>query len=123
MAKPDQAAMQDPEVLRGMAKDYKEAFRQNPRGVIQEGALCACDWGFKLSEIQATVYLRQGEEDTNVPVAMTRYQASQLPNCIAKYFAGEGHISIVTHHIREILAVTVQKEQEVCAPVDGRCGA
>lgn len=38
MAKPDQAAMQNPEVLRKMAKDYKEAFRQNPRGVVQEGA-------------------------------------------------------------------------------------
>ncbi len=111
MAKPDQAAMQETEVLCGMAKDYKEAFRQNPRGVVQEGALFACDWGFKLSDIQATVYLWQGEEDTNVPPAMGRYQANHLPNCIAKYFAGEGHISIVTHHIREILAVYVQKEE------------
>jgi hypothetical protein len=44
MAKPDQAVMKNPEVLRGMAKDYKEAFRQNPRGVVQEGALYAFDW-------------------------------------------------------------------------------
>ena len=106
--------MQNPEVLRAMAKDYKEAFRQNPRGVDQEGALFASDWNFKLSEVQTTVYLWQGEEDTNVPVAMGRYQASHLPNCIAKYFAGEGHISIVTNHIREILAVYVQKEQKIC---------
>src|SRR5512136_1886359 len=34
MAKPDQAVMQNPDVLRGMGKDYKEAFRQNPRGVV-----------------------------------------------------------------------------------------
>lgn len=114
MAKPDQAAMQNPEVLRGMAKDYKEAFWQNPHGVVHEGGLFASDWGFKLSEIQARVYLWQGEEDTNVPVMMGRYQASQLPNCTAKYFAGEGHISIVTHHIREILNVYVQKEEEIC---------
>jgi pimeloyl-ACP methyl ester carboxylesterase len=113
MAKPDQAAMQNPDVLRGMGKDYKEAFRQNPRGVVQEGALFACDWGFKLQDIQATIYLWQGEEDTNVPAMMGRYQASHLPNCTAKYFAGEGHISIVTNHIREILAVYVQKEQEI----------
>jgi pimeloyl-ACP methyl ester carboxylesterase len=111
MAKPDQAVMQDPEVLRGMAKDYKEAFRQNPRGVVQEGAFFASDWGFKLQEIQATVYLWQGEDDTNVPVGMGRYQASHLPNCVVKYFPGEGHISMVTNHIREILAVYVQKEQ------------
>ncbi|NPV75636.1 MAG: alpha/beta hydrolase [Anaerolineae bacterium] len=107
MAKPDQTVMQNPEVLRGMAKDYKEAFRQSPRGVVHEGGLFASDWGFKLSEIQAMVYLWQGKEDTNVPLAMGRYQASHLPNCIAKYFAGEGHISIITHCIREILAVYV----------------
>lgn len=112
MSKPDQAAMQNPEVLRVMAKDYKEAFRQNPRGVVHEGALFACDWGFKLSEIQAKVYLWQGEDDTNVPPAMGHYQASHLPNCTAKYFIGEGHISIVTNHIREILAVYIQKEQK-----------
>ena len=29
MAKPDQEVMQDPEVIRGMGKDFKEAFRQN----------------------------------------------------------------------------------------------
>ena len=29
---------------------------------------------------------------------------------IAKYFPGEGHISIVTNHIREILGVYVQKQ-------------
>lgn len=115
MSKPDQAAMQNPDVLRGMGKDYKEAFRQNPRGVVQEGALYACDWGFKLSEIQPMVHLWQGEEDTNVPAAMSRYQASCLPNCNAKYFAGDGHISIVTNHIQEILAVYVQKEQAICA--------
>lgn len=111
MSKPDQEAMQNPEVLRGMAKDYKEAFRQSPRGVVQEGALFASDWGFKLSHVQTKISLWQGEEDTNVPAAMGRYQASQLPNCTAKYFAGEGHISIVTQHIREILSVYVQKEQ------------
>ncbi len=111
MAKPDQVVMQNPEVLHGMAKDYKEAFRQGPRGVVQEGAFFASEWGFKLPEIQAAVYLWQGEEDTNVPAAMGRYQASHLPNCTAKYFAGEGHISMVTNHIREILAVYVQKEQ------------
>ncbi len=110
MARPDQAVMQNPEVLRGMAKDYKEACRQNPGGVVREGALFACDWGFKLSEILTPVYLWQGEEDTNVPVAMGRYQANRLPNYIAKYFAGEGHISIVTNHIREILDVYIQKQ-------------
>jgi pimeloyl-ACP methyl ester carboxylesterase len=110
MAKPDQEVMQDPEVIRGMGKDFKGSFRQNPRGVIQEGTLLGSDWGFKLTDIQAAVNLWQGEEDINVPAAMGRYQARQLPNCIAKFYPGEGHISIVNHHIREILAVFVGRE-------------
>ncbi len=103
MAKPDVAAMQDPTVLSDIVKDFNEAFRQNTKGVVQEGALFGGDWGFKLSDIQGTVHLWQGEEDTNVPVQMGRYQAGQIPNCIAKFYPGEGHISLVTNHIHEIL--------------------
>ncbi len=103
MAKPDVAAMQDPTVLSDIVKDFNEAFRQNTKGVVQEGALFGGDWGFKLSDIQGTVHLWQGEEDTNVPVQMGRYQARTIPHCIAKFYPGEGHISLVTNHMHEIL--------------------
>ena len=103
MSKPDLAAMREPMVLHDMVKDFNEAFRQNTKGVVQEGALLGSDWGFKLSDIQGTIHFWQGEEDTNVPVAMGRYQARNIPNCIAKFYPGEGHISLVTDHIQEIL--------------------
>ena len=96
MSKPDLAAMQEPMVLYDIVKDFNEAFRQNTKGVVQEGALLGSDWGFKLSDIQGTIYLWQGEEDTNVPANMGRYQAGNIPNCIAKFYPGEGHISLVT---------------------------
>jgi pimeloyl-ACP methyl ester carboxylesterase len=103
MAQPDVDAMQDPMVLQDIVKDFNEAFRQNTKGVVQEGALLGSDWGFKLSAIQGTVHLWQGEADTNAPVEMGRYQARNIPNCIAKFYPGEGHISLVTNHIHEIL--------------------
>jgi len=103
MVQPDVDAMQEPMVLQDIVKDFNEAFRQNTKGVVQEGALLGSDWGFKLSDIQGTVHLWQGEEDTNVPVEMGRYQAGKIPNCIAKFYPGEGHISLVTNHIQEIL--------------------
>jgi pimeloyl-ACP methyl ester carboxylesterase len=103
MSKPDLAAMQEPMVLHDMVEDFNEAFRLNTKGVVQEGALLGSDWGFKLSDIRRTIHLWQGEEDTNVPVEMGRYQARNIPNCSAKFFPGEGHISLVTNHIREIL--------------------
>ncbi len=110
MAKPDLTAMQDPMLLHDIAKDFNEAFRQNTRGVVQEGALFGSDWGFQLSEIKGTVHLWQGEEDTNVPAAMGRYQARSLPHCIAKFYPGEGHISLVTNHIQDILMAFVHPE-------------
>jgi pimeloyl-ACP methyl ester carboxylesterase len=103
MSRPDVAVMQEPTVLHDIVKDFNEAFRQNTKGVVQEGALFGSDWGFQLSAIQATVHLWQGEADTNVPVEMGRYQAGKIPGCIAKFYPGEGHISLVTNHIREIL--------------------
>ncbi len=110
MSKPDVAAMQQPMVLQDIVKDFNEAFRQNTKGVVQEGALFGSDWGFQLSDIRATVHLWQGEEDTNVPAAMGRYQAGNIPGCIAKFYPGEGHISLVTNHIREILMTYLQPE-------------
>jgi pimeloyl-ACP methyl ester carboxylesterase len=77
---------------------------------VHEGALFGSDWGFKLSDIQATVHLWQGEEDTNVPAEMGRYQAKNIPGCIAKFYPGEGHISLVTNHIREILMTFLHPE-------------
>jgi pimeloyl-ACP methyl ester carboxylesterase len=112
MSKPDVTAMQDPIVMHDIVKDFNEAFRQSTKGVVQEGALLGSYWGFKLSDIQPTVHLWQGEEDTNAPAAMGRYQAENLPDCIAKFYPGEGHISLVTNHIQEILAAYVYVHPE-----------
>lgn len=113
MSKADLVAMQDPMVLHDMVKDFNEAFRQNTKGVVQEGALFGGDWGFKLSDIKAPVHLWQGEEDTNVPAEMGRYQARNIPNCIAAFYPGEGHISLVKNRIQEILMAYLHLERVV----------
>ncbi len=99
----DQDVMRQPGVLEGIAKDYGEAFRQGARGAVHEGALFADDWGFKLSEVTRPVQLWQGEQDTNVPAAMGRFQARHLPNCQATFYPADGHISIIVNHAAEIL--------------------
>jgi pimeloyl-ACP methyl ester carboxylesterase len=99
----DQDVMRQPDVLAGMAKDYSEAFRQGACGVVHEGALYASDWGFKLGEITRPVRIWHGEQDTNAPVAMGRFQARQLPNCQATFYPTDGHISIIVNHADEIL--------------------
>ena len=99
----DQAVMRQPGVLAGMAKDYSEAFRQGARGVVHEGALYASEWGFKLGEVTRPVRLWQGEQDTNVPAALGRFQARHLPDCQATFYPADGHISIIVNHAAEIL--------------------
>lgn len=50
------------------------------------------------------VHLWQGEEDTNVPLSMGRYQAGAIPNCRATFYPGEGHFSLVAGYMEEILS-------------------
>ncbi len=99
----DQAVMRDRSVLQAMAKDYEEAFKNGRAGVVYEGGLYATDWGFKLADISVPVWLWQGEKDTNVPAQMGRYQASMIPTCHATFYPDDGHISIMTNHIGDVL--------------------
>jgi pimeloyl-ACP methyl ester carboxylesterase len=99
----DQEVVLQPGVLARMAKDYSEAFRQGARGTVHEGALYAREWGFKLCEVTRRVQLWQGEQDTNAPAAMGRFQAQHLPNCQATFYPADGHISIIVNHAAEIL--------------------
>ena len=50
------------------------------------------------------VYLWQGEQDANVPVSMGRAMAQAIPNCQAKFYPGEAHMSVIANHIDEIVS-------------------
>ena len=60
------------------------------------------DWDFKPREIQIPVHIWHGEEDRNAPIAMGRYMANAIPNSQAKYYSGEGHISLFKKYAEEI---------------------
>lgn len=67
------------------------AFRQGTRGAVQELRMIASPWGFELSEVRAPVLLWHGTEDVNVPIAVGRRVAQQLPNARLRVFEGAGH--------------------------------
>jgi pimeloyl-ACP methyl ester carboxylesterase len=89
--------------LQVMLEAGKHAFIQGVRGAVHEAVLYANPWGFALNEIQSKVHLWQGEADMNVPLAMGRYQARTLPNCVQHFMPGEGHYSLALMHLDEIL--------------------
>ena len=78
-------------------KNFSEAFRQGTLGTARDGWLLSRPWGFALEGISVPIYLWQGEADVVVTPAMGRYMATQIPQCHAKFYPGEGHLVFITH--------------------------
>ena len=100
----DRRLLERPEVAKTIIRDMTEAFRQDGRIIVsQELGILTSHWGFELAAIEMEVHLFHGESDANAPVAMGRYQASQIPNCRAHFYPGEGHFTVAAKYNAEIL--------------------
>jgi len=95
MSPSDAEIVRRPEVRQILIADISEAFRHGSEGAAHDVVLLGRPWGFSLREIEAEVYLWQGEADTLVPPAMGRYQAEQIPRCHLTVLPGEGHLLII----------------------------
>ena len=62
-------------------------------------------WDFHPQEIAVTVHLWHGEDDREIPIAMSRDLAAALPKSQAYIYPGEGHLSVMANHVQEILDV------------------
>jgi pimeloyl-ACP methyl ester carboxylesterase len=82
-----------------------EAFRQGSKGPAWEGKLLFGEpWGFKPGDVSMdNVYLWHGELDANVPVSMGHALADEIPNCVAKFYPDEAHLSLILNHADEML--------------------
>jgi pimeloyl-ACP methyl ester carboxylesterase len=81
-----------------------EALRQGGLGPAYAGMLYWKPWGFQLEDIQMKVQIWHGEEDLNAPFAAHgKVLAQRLPHTEAKFYPGEGHISLIHRHLETIL--------------------
>jgi len=101
----DQAVLARPDFQRAFVALIKEGLRSGPRGAQLDSALMASPWDFRPQEIQVAVHLWHGEADANAPLAMGQYLATNIPNCRASFYPGEGHLSLMAKHVEEILNV------------------
>jgi pimeloyl-ACP methyl ester carboxylesterase len=99
----DQAMLERPALRDGFLAMVLEALRKGPRGAQYEMALMVGPWEFRPQEITMPVMMWHGEADQNAPLAMGRYMAEAIPNSEAKFYPGEGHISLFVNHADEIL--------------------
>lgn len=97
----------NPALQKGFIHTVREATRQGTRGAFHESLLSVTDYGFRLQELQTPILLWHGEDDQNIPVAMARYAAAAIPKCEAKFYPGEGHLSLFKKHAEEIVRVSV----------------
>ena len=100
---PDRAILQQPAIRTGLIDDMREALRAGGRGAIHDLVLFSRPWGFRLADVQVPVVLWHGEADAQVPVAIARRLARQIPSCQARFLAGAGHFWLLDHY-EEVLA-------------------
>jgi pimeloyl-ACP methyl ester carboxylesterase len=104
----DHAAIADPRIQGVFRHSLPEAVRQGPRGVVEDCALIARDWGFELESVEGPVELWHGEADRTVPVAAGRYLESGLKSCHARYVANAGHFSLPLEQAGAILETLIR---------------
>lgn len=107
-AEPDQQLLDQPEMAAFFLAGMREALRQGTKGANHEAALYTRPWGFNLQDIQTGVHLWHGAQDLNVPISVGRYVAEAIPNCEARFFESEGHLTLPRNHIREILSALIE---------------
>lgn len=90
---PDKAVMAQPDVKELLIKMVNGCFEEGGRGAAWEYRLFVRPWGFRLEDISIPVYLWHGEMDNMCPVTMGRHVDKSIPNCQAKFFPQEGHLS------------------------------
>lgn len=90
------------ETYRKIGKSHKEAYRQGIKGPAWDLKIYTDDWGFKLKEIKAKVYLWYGADDRNVGIVMGKYYAREIPGSKLIIYPNEGHLCRL-NHTEEIL--------------------
>lgn len=105
----DRQLLDQPELAKVFVDGLQEAFRSGIGGANQDAALYAHPWGFRLQDITAEVHLWHGGQDDNVPVSVGHYVADAIPNCNARFYKEEGHLTLPHNRIRGVLSTLVSR--------------
>lgn len=93
----DRALLARPEVRAALVDDLREALRCGGRGAGQELTLFGRPWGFRPADVRVPVELWHGEADRQVPVALARRLAREIPDCRARFLPAAGHFWLLDH--------------------------
>ena len=104
-SKPDKKLLKRPKIMDMLCDRMREVGSSGIKGTMYDRKLIFKSWGFKLEEISSRVkvYLWQGIFDKSVPISVGRYMVKKIPNCEAKFYPKEGHISVCVNKINDIV--------------------
>jgi pimeloyl-ACP methyl ester carboxylesterase len=103
----DRQLLDQPELAKLSVSALQEGFRSGSGGANRDAALYAQPWEFRLQDITAEVHLWHGEQDANVPISVGHYVADAIPNCGARFYKEEGHLTLPRNRIRDVLNTLV----------------
>lgn len=85
---------------------FQESYRQGTQGVATDTRfdILKNSWGFELTKIKfIPLYFWHGEKDKGVPLSMVQNMLKHLPQATLKTYPKEGHLSLISKHIEEII--------------------
>jgi pimeloyl-ACP methyl ester carboxylesterase len=103
----DYAAFEQPGRIEALGPMIREAIRQGTKGPVWDLRLYVRDFDFRVDEVRMPVTLFHGEQDANLPIALARRMACELPCARLVTYPGEAHLSTLCNHIDEIAKALV----------------
>ena len=98
-----------PKFIDELVQDFREQFRQGPKGFVRDGQLNVLPWGFRLEDIPFRgVRLYYGSEDTNTPAQMGKNMAAKLKDAVFTEYKDETHMTLFDNHGDDILRDIVE---------------
>jgi pimeloyl-ACP methyl ester carboxylesterase len=99
----DLRLMQDPAKLDLLSRTMLESGRQDGRGNRSEIERLTRPWGFDIRKIKVPVFVFHGDEDQIMHVRPARKMARKLKECVATFYAGEGHFSVLVNKADQLM--------------------
>jgi pimeloyl-ACP methyl ester carboxylesterase len=107
LAPPVDAASLTGELAEVMAAGLRRAAHAGLDGWVDDDLAFAAPWGFDPVSIEVPVVVWQGRHDTMVPFDHGRWLVDHLPTAVPRLHDDEGHISLLTTRLADILADAV----------------
>jgi pimeloyl-ACP methyl ester carboxylesterase len=108
LSEPDRVIISQPGPRVALRATLLEALRAGTQGAQWDMALLVEPWDFRPESISTQVSLWVGLADQSTSPAMGRYLAWIIRHNAAKFFPGEGHLSLLHNYGDEILGNLVE---------------